>query len=79
MSDTLVDQLEAGIKALMAGDPEPACGPEVAALLRVASELRTLPDPEFRNSLKAELIGVAERDLGGVIDGAGDFLATEGS
>ncbi len=62
MSNTsLMDQLDAGIEALLAGaDSEPAAAdPVVAELLAIAAELRTLPVPEFKARFKADLLDQA--------------------
>jgi TonB family protein len=59
MSDIpVMDQLNQGIEALLTrGDAElPAGDPVVSELLDIAVELRTLPDPEFKARLKADLL-----------------------
>jgi TonB family protein len=67
MPDALVDQLEAGIEALMSvADLEySACDPEIRELLSVAGRLRALPDPEFQARLKADLMETAEQSAVG--------------
>jgi quercetin dioxygenase-like cupin family protein len=53
----LADRLDASLETLMA-DPSvslPRVGPKLAELLRIAQELRGLPDPRFRSRLAAEL------------------------
>jgi protein TonB len=60
MSDTpLIDQLEEGIDALLAGaDREVAVsGPLVAELLSLAAELRTMSRPGFKAKLESDLLG----------------------
>lgn len=79
MSDTsLVDQLEAGIEGLRAGDgfEQSACDPEVAVLLSLASSLSTLPDEGFKARLKAELQEAAERNAGGLAGDAAEIFTT---
>jgi TonB family protein len=56
---TLADQLEDAIEIMIA---EPDSAPpkvdlKIGELLRVAGELRLLPDPNFKAALKAELLG----------------------
>src|SRR5262249_6960085 len=51
----MFDQLDEGIEALLAGAPAPSYEPAVQRVLAVAGELFTLPRPEFRAQLKAEL------------------------
>lgn len=55
---SIVDQLDENIEALLAhADSEPPISdPAVCELLAVAAELRTLPDPDFKARLKADLI-----------------------
>ncbi|HEX9111783.1 MAG TPA: energy transducer TonB [Terriglobales bacterium] len=55
---SIVDQLDNNIEALLArADAEPPISdPGLRELLVVASELRTLPDPDFKARLKADLI-----------------------
>lgn len=57
-SAPVIDQLDEGIEALLARtDSElPGSDPIVAELLALAAELRTLPDPEFKALLKADLV-----------------------
>jgi periplasmic protein TonB len=58
MSDMpVIDQLDEGIEALLARtDSElPVSNPTVAELLALAAELRSLPNPEFKAFLKADL------------------------
>lgn len=57
MSDTLlVNQLDAAIDALLSGAAPTAHDPELTQLLAIAAELRALPDPAFRDGLKADLV-----------------------
>src|SRR5262249_36005873 len=53
----LIEQLEQAISRMMAdpGAATPAFDPAVMELLPVARDLRNLPRPEFRASLKADL------------------------
>jgi protein TonB len=78
MSDTLVDQLEAGIGTRMAGNADLACNPEVAALLSITARLSALPDPEFRARLRAELIEAAGDGCRSA-HASSEFLTTEGA
>ena len=51
----LIQQLDGAVEAMLHGSSAPA-GPEVTGLLRIASYLRDLPDPEFRNRLKEKIM-----------------------
>src|SRR6266496_1342661 len=58
-SNSLADQLEDAIEMMIA---EPDSAPpmvdlRIGELLGIAADLRFLPDPEFRATLKAELLG----------------------
>ena len=57
MSETLLaNQLDTEIETLLAGShTKPEVDAELAKLLRIATMLRALPDPEFRDSLRVEL------------------------
>src|SRR6266852_3752494 len=58
-SISLADQLEDAIE-LMIAEPDsapPKVDLKTGELLGIATELRLLPDPEFRVALKAELLG----------------------
>jgi protein TonB len=58
-SISLADQLEDAIEVMIA-EPDsspPRVGLKIGELLAIAAELRLLPDPEFRATLKAELLG----------------------
>lgn len=70
MSDeSLIDQLDEGIDALLAGidDEVPVRDPAVTELLAVAAGLRELPRPDFKAQLKSALLGstVSNRDTSG--------------
>jgi len=58
MNASIVDQLDDHIEALLAhaGSAPPASDQAVRELLAVAGELRTLPDPDFKARLKADLM-----------------------
>jgi PhnB protein len=53
----LIEQLDHAVEAIMAKSdaPLPTPDPRLAAILRIAGELRDLPRAEFRNRLKADL------------------------
>jgi PhnB protein len=53
----LIEQLDHAVEAIMAKPdaPLPTSDPRLAAILRIAGELRDLPRAEFRNRLKADL------------------------
>ncbi len=53
----LIEQLDDAVEALVAkpNAPQPASDPRLAAILRIAGELRDLPRADFRNRLKADL------------------------
>jgi PhnB protein len=53
----LIEQLDDAVEALVAkpNAPLPASDPRLAAILRIAGELRDLPRADFRNRLKADL------------------------
>jgi PhnB protein len=59
---SLIDQLEEAVEAFMAKPdaPLPRVGQRLAALLRIAADLRDLPSEEFRRGLKSELISTAK-------------------
>jgi PhnB protein len=56
----LIQQLDQAIAAMLAGGPgienRLETGPEVTALLRIAGPIRDLPDTDFRERLKREVI-----------------------
>ena len=61
MSDTsMMDQLDEGIDAVLAGEDRErlACESAVAELLVVAASLRALPRPDFKTQLKDDLLGI---------------------
>src|SRR5208282_68138 len=53
----LIEQLDRAVEALVAKPdaPLPASDPRLAAILRIAGELRDLPRADFKHRLKAEL------------------------
>lgn len=53
----LIEQLDDAVEAIVAkpNAPQPASDPRLAAILRIAGELRDLPRADFRNRLKADL------------------------
>ena len=53
----LIEQLDDAVEALVAkpNAPVPASDPRLAAILRIAGELRDLPRADFKHRLKAEL------------------------
>ena len=53
----LIEQLDDAVEALVAkpNAPIPVSDPRLAAILRIAGELRDLPRADFRNRLKADL------------------------
>ena len=55
------DQLDLGVEATMANARSPRVTPDIAALLRVAGDLRGLPRPDFKARLKADLKKSASR------------------
>ncbi|HYS53061.1 MAG TPA: VOC family protein [Thermoanaerobaculia bacterium] len=56
----LIEQLDQAIDALLAGRPQSAqFDPELASVLVLAADLRDLPDPNFKSSLKGELMPTA--------------------
>jgi periplasmic protein TonB len=65
---SVVDQLDDNIEGLLArADAEPAISDSaLRELLAVASELRTLPDPDFKARLKADLIEQAAQGANSV-------------
>jgi quercetin dioxygenase-like cupin family protein len=56
-----IDELDEAVDAIMSNPeaPIPRITPRLAALLRVAADLRELPSREFKARLKAELVGGA--------------------
>ncbi|HLX06030.1 MAG TPA: cupin domain-containing protein [Candidatus Binatus sp.] len=53
----LIEQLDDAVEAIVAkpNAPQPASDPRLAAILRIAGDLRDLPRADFRNRLKADL------------------------
>ena len=53
----LIEQLDEAVEAIVAKPNAsiPASDPRLAAILRIAGELRDLPRADFKNRLKAEL------------------------
>jgi len=53
----LIEQLDQAVEAIVAKPdaPQPVSDPRLAAILRIAGELRDLPRADFKNRLKAEL------------------------
>jgi PhnB protein len=62
--ETRIDQLNDAVEAILAGPraPRPAVTPEIAALVRLAEDLRNLPDERFRARLKSELMSAAKEN-----------------
>jgi uncharacterized glyoxalase superfamily protein PhnB len=58
----LIQQLDQSIDAMLRGVAATPRGPEVTALLRLAADVRALPDRDFRASLKARLTSQAQND-----------------
>ncbi|HZC46688.1 MAG TPA: hypothetical protein VE243_09435, partial [Candidatus Acidoferrum sp.] len=54
----LIEQLDDAVEAIVSkpNAPIPTSDPRLAAILRIAGELRDLPRADFRNRLKAELV-----------------------
>jgi PhnB protein len=70
----LIEQLDHAVEALVAkpNAPLPASDPRLAAILRIAGELRDLPRADFRNRLKADLAAQSkELESSAVATGAG--------
>jgi len=69
-----IDELDDAVDALMAEPhaPLPRMDPRLAALLRIAADLRDLPSEAFKARLRAELLS-----RGGAPPGAGRPLVTE--
>ena len=59
---TPIEELDRAIDAMLAGprDAEPKVGAKQATLVRVAAELRDLPDENFKARLKLELLAKSE-------------------
>ena len=72
-----IDELADAVDALMAEPhaPSPRMNPRLAALLRVAADLRDLPGEAFKARLRAELLSEARE--GGAPPSAGRPLLTE--
>jgi len=58
----LVRQLDQAVDAMLSNAGPAPAGPEVTELLRIAADLRVLPDEEFRASLKSELMNRATQE-----------------
>ena len=63
----LIEQLDDAVEAIMAKPDAslPTSDPRLAAILRIAGELRDLPRADFRNRLKADL-AAQSKELGAV-------------
>ena len=65
----LIEQLDDAVEALVAkpNAPLPTSDPRLAAILRIAGDLRDLPRADFRNRLKADLAAQSEelKSVGG--------------
>src|SRR2546428_10025145 len=72
-----IDELDDAVDALMAEPraPSPHMNPRLAALLRIAADLRDLPSEAFKARLRAELL--SEVRAGGAPPSAGRPLVTE--
>src|SRR6266478_5169662 len=72
-----IDELDDAVDALMAEPhaPSPHMNPRLAALLRIAADLRDLPSEAFKARLRAELL--SEVREGGAPPSAGRPLVTE--
>ena len=71
-------ELDDAIEASMANpdQPPPAVSPRLAALLRIAGDLRDLPSREFRERLKAELLAGGRESTTAVASHYGKPLMT---
>jgi PhnB protein len=69
----LIEQLDQAVEAIMAKPDAslPTSDPRLAAILRIAGELRDLPRADFRNRLKAELTAQSKELESLVATGAG--------
>jgi quercetin dioxygenase-like cupin family protein len=67
MQEVWMHELDAALEAVMADPtaPQPSVGPQLAALLRLAGELRELPDAAFRARLAADLLARARGENAG--------------
>jgi len=69
----LIEQLDHAVEALVSkpNAPQPASDPRLAAILRIAGELRDLPRADFRDRLKADLAAQSKELESVVATGAG--------
>lgn len=56
----LIERLDEMIDAILAGETMPGIEPELATVALLASDLRGLPDPQFRERLLEDLLGEKE-------------------
>jgi quercetin dioxygenase-like cupin family protein len=66
--NSMSDQLDVAIEAMMTHPDRPlgSVDSRLAALLRIAGDLRDLPSSAFKARLKAELLSAAQREAGAV-------------
>jgi len=58
----LIQQLDQAVEALLGREAAAPTGPEVTDLLRIAADVRHLPDEDFRANLRAQLISRATKE-----------------
>lgn len=77
----LFERLDRMIDAIVAGTPAPALEPELAMLAVIASDLRELPDPQFKARLRSELIPNKEdvMETTATITGVRPYLIVRGA
>jgi len=77
----LIERLDEMIDAIVGGRRAPSLEPELAMLAVIASDLRTLPDPEFKARLKSELFGKTEEkmEMTVTVTGVRPYFIVEGA
>jgi PhnB protein len=59
----LIEQLDAAVDAMLAGGGVTPADPDLGALVAIAGELRVLPDPQFKASLKWKIVPRIRRTI----------------
>jgi PhnB protein len=72
----LIEQLDAAVDAILAGRRVAPAEPELGALLAIAADLRVLPDPHFKATLKWKIVPRVRRTIAPHfrVDGVGELI-----
>lgn len=74
----LIEQLNQAIDAMMSGSGVAQAERRIAGLVRIAGDLRDMPDEAFRSALKNELLSTAKERAGMAASSAGVSYIREG-